>query len=94
METALNEACAVVRTLHVWDWQFKGSSNIEGFRYEVETGLLTVTFSGGGRYQYHDVPLRMVVEWTVAESAGSWFHHNIRGRGEFGPSVKMPAVNS
>lgn len=54
------------------------SSSIESVGYE--RSVLEVSFRNGGLYQYFDVPEELVVMLMRAESKGSFFNRQIRGR--------------
>lgn len=57
-----------------------GSSNILGYRYDAATQTLTLEFRQGGVYHYHGVPASVVDSLRDADSAGSFFHRQIKGR--------------
>jgi hypothetical protein len=54
------------------------SSAIKSIAYNEETQLLSVEFRSGGIYDYPSVPKDKVVGLLEAESAGKYFHKNIR----------------
>jgi len=56
------------------------SSNIRSFSYDDETQVLTVEFWKGGGYEYEGVDVDTFLEFSNAESAGIFFHGNIRGQ--------------
>lgn len=63
------------------------SSQISGYgwiedRHGVRTGLLVIEFKDGVRYAYRGVPERLFEEFLCAESKGSFFHANVRGKFE------------
>lgn len=41
---------------------------------------LTITFTSGGKYKYDDVPEDVIDAFWNAESAGQFYHRNIRGQ--------------
>jgi len=55
------------------------STNIDAFKYDYDTGILTVRFVGGNEYEYDDVPADVPNEWArVAGSKGIWFNEHIK----------------
>ena len=54
------------------------SSAIESIRYVRANRNLTVTFTSGGSYDYPDVPEEKILDWLKAESAGKYFHKEIK----------------
>jgi len=54
------------------------SSNLKAIGYDSETKRLRVQFSSGGIYEYTDVAGDVADEFMMAESAGKFFHKNIR----------------
>jgi hypothetical protein len=54
------------------------SSNIEEIGHEGKT--LTVKFTNGGTYEYDGVPADMLHKILTAESPGTFFHQNIKGK--------------
>lgn len=58
-----------------------GSSNIHSFGHDSKTGELHVKFrQDGPSYIYSGVPAALHQAMHVAESAGRFFHANIKGR--------------
>lgn len=55
------------------------SSNIEGAHFDSATGTLTVKFKSGGTYHYSGCNQDHYDGLCSADSAGKWFHQNIRG---------------
>lgn len=56
---------------------FAGSSMLAAVTH---TGtVLTVTFNNGRIYHYEDIPYSTYVEFTTAESAGSYYNQKIKG---------------
>lgn len=41
---------------------------------------LTITFTSGGEYKYDDVPEDVVNAFWKADSAGQFYHRNIKGQ--------------
>jgi hypothetical protein len=54
------------------------SSNIEKFRYDNQTRILTVVFNNGGTYNYYDVPENVFTGMKSAESKGSYLSANVK----------------
>ncbi len=54
------------------------SSNIDEIGYDRETSVLQVTFKNGVTWEYYDVSEYVLEEFLMAESKGSYFHHNIK----------------
>lgn len=54
------------------------SSNIEAIGYDSDLKLLVVKFKDGGRYIYPNVPADVHARFISAESAGKFFHSDIR----------------
>lgn len=54
------------------------SSNVKSA--ERVGGDVVVTFVNGGKYTYHDVPDEVFVEYSKAESKGSFVAKNLRGK--------------
>jgi hypothetical protein len=57
-----------------------GSSAIEEATYDSESEDLTVTFTGGDKYLYRNVPSATWRQFQHAGSAGQFHARNIRGR--------------
>lgn len=57
------------------------SSNIEGAHFDPATGTLTVKFKSGGTYHYSGCKQDHYDGLCSAESAGKFFHANIRQGG-------------
>ena len=60
-------------------WHYVTSSNIDAFKYELETQELSIQFHGGRIYKYFRIPPWMVAGLATASSPGGWFHQNLRG---------------
>lgn len=56
----------------------KASSTIQSANYWPNKEFLIVSFKSGGSYSYKDVPLKIILAWEQASSAGSYFYYNIR----------------
>jgi hypothetical protein len=54
------------------------SSAIRAIRYTEESQILSVTFQSGGTYDYPAVPRDKVTGLLSAESAGKYFHKEIK----------------
>jgi hypothetical protein len=55
------------------------SSHLSGYEYYPD-GRLVVYFRGGRAYTYKDVPSEVAKGLDTAESAGKFFHANIRDK--------------
>ncbi len=67
--------------------EFAKSSNVRSAILDVD-GNLTVTFADGKEYRYGNFTLELLEEWRKADSAGSWFHHQVRRKPERHPVLK------
>lgn len=56
------------------------SSNIAAVGYDPATAELEIEFAAGGLYRYADVPADKYQQLIAAESVGSHFAANIKGR--------------
>lgn len=56
------------------------SSMISRAEYDPETQVLRLTFAKGDIYRYEDVPEDVVNALCEAESIGTFFSQNIRGK--------------
>jgi len=56
------------------------SSTIESIGYDAKTQTLEIEFKKGSVYQYYGVPESEYAALMGAESHGSYFAHNIKGR--------------
>lgn len=45
-----------------------------------ENDMLTICFTSGGKYKYDSIPEDVIDGLWNAESAGQYFHRNIRGK--------------
>jgi hypothetical protein len=64
-------------------WIVASSTNIEKFRYDMDSLILEIEFKKGTVYQYFDVP-NAIYESFVSQvnsggSAGQYFNSNIKG---------------
>lgn len=57
------------------------SSNLASMEYD--NGTLRLAFNAGGVYEYYNVPQPVVNELQQAQSAGTYFHQNIRANYKF-----------
>lgn len=53
------------------------SSTVAAHSHDPETGHLTVTFTNGSTYRYHDVDPAHGVALASTDSKGSYLHKNI-----------------
>lgn len=58
------------------------SSNLQDVGYDADSGVLEVTFKSGRRYAYHGVSPTLFHAFMAAESKGSFFAREIRGKFE------------
>lgn len=56
------------------------SSNVEEVTFDDQTDTLTVTFQGGEKYDYMNVPASVYRAFQAAPSAGSFVHRQLKGR--------------
>jgi hypothetical protein len=63
-------------------WTPRGSSMITEVEYDYRLLVLSVVFHNGTKYEYLGVPAETYRGWTKAESAGRFFHEQIKGRYE------------
>lgn len=57
-----------------------GSKNIARAGYDPATQTLRIEFRNGGAYDYADVPSETHTGLVAADSPGSYFHKEIRGK--------------
>ena len=62
------------------------SKTIKSCAFNEKKGEMTIRFSSGGRYTYLGVTQDLYDGMVKADSAGSFFHSNIRGKF---PSTKL-----
>ena len=62
---------------------FENSSNISKIEYDSAMKILTIMFINGGTYDFVDVGNKIFTEMKEAQSAGKFFHNNIRGKFDF-----------
>jgi hypothetical protein len=61
-------------------WTFEPDSSwIAGVIYDRMENVLILKTKSDKLYKFDDVPADVVEAWSVAESAGSFFHENIKG---------------
>lgn len=74
---------------------FKGSSNVRSATLGAD-GVLEVTFATGPAQRFSNVTDAMMTEWEASESAGRWFHNNVRSKPKdyphLGPVSPPPGV--
>lgn len=56
------------------------SSNIEGFGYNSKEKTLWVAFKSNLIYKYDEVPLKIFMEFSKAESKGKYLNANIKSK--------------
>ena len=64
-------------------YEVSGSSTIRQADYDHLLGSLTIHFNSGGVYQYVGVKRQVFVDLQEAESAGRYFHANVKGKYDF-----------
>lgn len=68
--------------MHV-HWSPVSSSVIARARYDAETSSLDITFQSGKIYRYARVPAGVYEDLLAANSKGTFFNDQIRGRFEY-----------
>lgn len=69
------------------------SSNLEQADYDTMMNTMTLKFRAGYCYEFYGVPKKIFDELVTAESAGKFFHANIRNKFEYakrGSVQKLP----
>ena len=56
------------------------SSNIDGVHYDPQSQVMTVEFTNKSRHEYTGVPDDVHEDFLNADSAGRFFHSNIKGK--------------
>lgn len=62
------------------DWNNANSSNIERFKYDSKSCILTVEFKNGGTYNYFDLPESVFTAMCAAPSKGQYLAQHIKGK--------------
>ena len=65
------------------------SSQIEAIGYDEETNTLAILFKSGGLYYYSNFPHDKWMEFSTADSIGSYFYRNIKHRADLYPYEKQ-----
>jgi hypothetical protein len=65
--------------------EFPGSSNLMSATYDPDVENLEVQFNDGSAYTYFSVPASIYRGLSLAPSAGSYFHRQIKGRYAYEP---------
>lgn len=60
-------------------YTFTGSSQLQSGEYDDTSGAMTLVFRGGATYRYKNVPQALWEGLVAAESAGAYFHRQIKG---------------
>lgn len=63
--------------------RFNSSSIIERVAFDDGASTLSIFFRETGKYLYYDVPATIFEELCKAESAGTFFNEQIKGRFAF-----------
>lgn len=66
--------------------EFKNSSNLRHAELGAD-GVVTVHFANGTTYGYASFTPELMLEWEHADSAGRWFHNNVRSKPDKHPVV-------
>lgn len=53
------------------------SSNLRSVKYDTKTHILQITFHGGTKYNYYDVPKTVYTQLIRAKSKGRFAYYNI-----------------
>ena len=61
------------------------SAVIRSFTYDAPSHTLTITFTSGRRYRYHDVPSATYEAMKSAFAKGEFFNQRIKDRFRFSP---------
>lgn len=64
-------------------YEISGSSSVARIEYDNLVDTLKVSFRTGGSYMYAGVERQVYVDMCEAESAGKFFHANIKGHYDF-----------
>jgi len=56
------------------------SSAVHAIGYDVESRVMEVIFTGGGIYNFENVPPEVFTEFIRATSKGAYFQDHVRGR--------------
>ncbi len=59
------------------------STNLKEAEYDPFMKTLILRFHTGGDYEYMEVDQKVFNDLVIAESAGRFFHENIRGKFDF-----------
>ena len=60
--------------------KFEGSTSIASVRHDSKEKVLTVSFHSGSSYDFVNVPNEIFHNMIKAESAGKFYHANVRGK--------------
>jgi hypothetical protein len=60
-----------------------GSSNVSAVAYDPDAQLLHVRFNSGHQYAFTNVPEDVHSSFLNADSAGKFFHENIKGQYDY-----------
>lgn len=66
------------------------SSQIAAFGYDAGKQTLAIRFNSGGLYHYSNVPSEVFDQMQQAESVGSFFYRNVKGKFEYQRLVFVP----
>ncbi len=71
--------------------EFGKSSNLKSAKLDPATEIVDVTFGNGATAKYEKFTPELMKEWASAQSAGTWFHQNVRQKPDLHPMVGAPA---
>jgi len=60
--------------------KFSDSSAIASIRHDSKEKILTVSFNSGSSHDFANVPDEIFDAMKVSDSAGKYFHQNIKGK--------------
>jgi hypothetical protein len=69
---------------------FTKSSNITSARLDEKTLVVEVSFANGALHRFGGFTPELLAEWKASESAGRWFHSNIRLKPQKHPMLSEP----
>ncbi len=69
---------------------FKESSTIVAASLDVKAQLVEVTFKNGAKHTFGNFTAELLADWYKADSAGKWFHANIRQQPTKHPQITAP----
>lgn len=70
---------------------FAGSSNVKAATLDEKTGVVDVEFTNGAVHKFGGMTPDLMSKWSAHESAGKWFHTNIRLQPAKHPMLSEPS---